>query len=100
MNPFDYKYGCLYGKNYDLDKEKFPDKNKLYDIILHIGITEEDANKIVFSSLEGLFVYNEYMNPDKKYTIKRDEIEAFEKKYNGFFIPFKKETPFSFRRKK
>lgn len=87
MVDFEYKHGCLYGKNYDLTKENYPDKNKLYDIILLVGLSEEDANRRVFSSLEGLFVYNNFLYSQKEYIIKRDEMKNFEKKYDGVFIP-------------
>ena len=90
MNIPEYNYGCLYGKNYNLDKEKYPEKNKLYDIIILSGLTEEDANTRVFSSIEGLFVHNNLLDSNGEYIIKRENINAFEKKYDGIFIPFKK----------
>jgi len=83
-----YKHGCLYGKNYDLTKEKYPDKNKLYDIILLAGLTKEDANTRVFSSIEGLFVHNAILDFKKECIIKRDKMKDFEKQYKGIFIPF------------
>lgn len=88
MINFEYKHGCLYGKNYDLNKEKYPDKNTLYDIILLAGLTKEDANTRVFSSIEGLFIHNNILDFKKEYIIKRDEMKNFEKKYDGVFIPF------------
>jgi hypothetical protein len=96
-----YEYGCFYGKNYDLTKEQHPDKNKLYDIILLAGLTEEDANTRVFSSIEGLFIHNNFLDFQKEHIIKRNEMKYFEKKYNGVFIPFsRKDVASSEKREK
>jgi len=92
MKLNDYEHGCFYGKDYDLNKEKFPDSNKNYDLILFLNLKDED--KRVVSSIEGLFVYNKPLvdekysiNLEKKFIIKREEMKEFEKKYSGMFIP-------------
>ena len=93
MNINEYEHGCLYGKNYDLNKEKFPNSDINYDIILFLNL--EDENIRVVSSIEGLFVYNKPLvdekedsgNLEKRFVIKRSEMKEFEKKYKGKFVP-------------
>jgi len=93
MKLNDYEHGCFYGKNYDLDKEKFPDPNKDYDIILCLNL--KDENRRVLSSIEGLFAYNkplenekeDLFNSQQNFIIKREKMKEFGKKYDGEFIP-------------
>jgi hypothetical protein len=93
MNINEYEYGCFYGKNYNLNKERFPDPNNDYDIILFLNLKDENVR--VVSSIEGLFVYNKSLvdekqdsgNLEKRFVIKRSEMKEFEKKYEGKFVP-------------
>jgi hypothetical protein len=93
MKLFGWDYGCFYGKDYDLDKEQFPDPNKSYDVILFLNL--KDENRRVVSSIEGVFFYNKPIenenkdsgNLEKKFVLKRSEMKEFEKKYDGEFVP-------------
>jgi hypothetical protein len=91
MNIPEYNHGCLYGKHYDLSREQFPNPESDYDIILFLNLGQEDENKRVVSSIEGIFCCNQVLEESNlRHILKREDMKAFEKKYNGVFIPFKK----------
>ena len=74
-----------YGKFYDADLEKQPGEGN-YDVIVYHNIEGESR---VIGSLEGIFVSSIAVagqNP----LVTRDEMQEFEKKYKGRFIPFGK----------
>lgn len=92
------RYIYLYGKNYDIEKEKKPDLGAVYDeLILHWNLRTE--SKRVLSSLEGVFISNKpivdeeqpsRVNPNWKFVfLNRTKVmESIEKKYQGKFFPF------------
>lgn len=81
----------MYGTFYDWGLEDNPSPQSNYDIIVYAHIQGEKRN---IGSLEGIFVCLEKPkhgafvgsgNP----VCRRDEMEKFEKMYNGKFVPLK-----------
>jgi len=87
-----YLYGACSGK-YDSEDDK---KNK---IVVYTTSNISIFDNIPLSSLEGIFVSDDYYNLDKEKRlnglipqvyVKRDKMQAFEKKYLGKFHSFEK----------
>ena len=84
------KYIFSYGKFYDSNKEQFPSADGHYDVVVYI--TKEGVERKI-DSLEGVFISTEHPMLDVPFgnlLVRRDQMEEYEKKYKGKFIPFGK----------
>jgi hypothetical protein len=86
----------VYGKFYDPNKVQVPKGEDNFDIIVYASPLSE-KNRII-SSLEGYF-YSEIplikegdngVRPDWNPLVQRKQMEEFEEKYKGKFVPFER----------
>lgn len=86
-----------YGKFYDTSKVKIPTDEENWDVIIYEQPWNETERSV--GSLEGLFVSEipftekgkeSFVEKDWNPVIRRDQMSAFEEKYKGKFVPFRK----------
>lgn len=80
----------IYGRKYNLQdlRELQPIMSgKDNEFVIYYKIEEQD--KLLLNTLEGFFI-SEIPLESQKIFFKRNEMEKFEKKYKGKFIPFEK----------
>ena len=77
------EYTYFYGTLYDTAKENLPGEGH-YDIVVYVGSKISRAKE----SIEGTFVSSQELSGSEKF-VRRDQMQDFEKKYNGTFVPNK-----------
>ena len=86
-----------YGKFYDASRVSIPTDEDNWDVIIYAQPLCENSR--IIGSLEGLFVSEvplikketeKAVRKDWNPLVKREQMEKFEEKYQGKFIPFEK----------
>lgn len=94
---FEGKSVFLYGKFYDANREsEGPSPTSHYDVIVYVN---PERSSRAFSSLEGVFVSDiedPFLDNVKGDPLcMREQMDEFEVKYDGKFIPFQELSPTS-----
>ena len=89
------RYFFLYGRYYDLDKEKSP---VLGEGPIVVYLDSKTERQLSIGSLEGVFLSlkeNPFNEAKGNPICRRDEMDAFAEKYNGRFFLFDELTELS-----
>ena len=95
MVEIDSKNIYLYGKHYYPDLSLCPSADdRTNGIVIYTAPVKYEKDKLI-SSLEGLFICDEYLdNPMNNVIIPRKEMKEFSELHHGEFVTFKEHSPF------